>query len=167
MRKIQLVVMIMLAFSFFAGAADAQRRVRKPVVTVPPLDVRTARGKVDIQLTDINAFLDKFGPIAQSVEILDKAAAEGRLDKAGIARNEATKQKLVLAIRDLKAGLTTLESEFRTKPVLAKYLPKIQGITDLAAQAEDSGIAGKFVAAKEPLRGVSAKLTDTLATMPK
>jgi hypothetical protein len=167
MRKIQLTVMILLAFTLFAGAADAQRRVRKPAVVVPPLDVRTAREKVDIQLTNVNRFLDKFGPIAQSVEILDKAAAEGRLDKAGIARNEATKQKLIVAIRDLKAGLATLESEFRTKPILAKYLPKIQGTTDLAAQAEDSAIAGKFVAAKEPLRGVSAKLTDTLATLPK
>lgn len=173
MKHFWLTAMVVVAFGMFAGSADAQRRtkrtVKKPttVKTVPPLDVRAAREKVDIQLTNVNTFLDKFGPIAQSVEILDKAANERRLNRDGIARNEMTKQKLVVAIRELKTGLATLESEFRTKPVLAKYLPSIEGITDLAAQAEDSAIAGKFVAAKEPLRAVSSKLTDTLNVLPK
>jgi len=45
-------------------------------------------------------------------------------------------------------------------------LPTIQGITDLCSQSEDSAIAGKFVAAKEPLRAISKKLSDTLALMP-
>jgi hypothetical protein len=62
--------------------------------------------------------------------------------------------------------LTDLESDFRTKPALQKYLASIQGITDLAGQAEDAAIAGKFVSAKDPLRDVAQKLTDTLKVMP-
>ncbi len=134
--------------------------------TIPPLDVRAAREKVDNQLENVNRFVDKMGPIAQAIETLDESGRTKRLPQDAIDKNEANKQKVVAAIRNLKDGLATLESEFRTKPVLAKYLPSIQGISDLAAQAEDSAIAGKFVASKDPLRRVSGKLTDTLGVMP-
>jgi len=60
-----------------------------------------------------------------------------------------------------------LESDFRVKPNLKKYLPFIQGISELAGQAETSAIAGQFVSANGPLRTVQQKLTDTLAAMPK
>ena len=174
MRYLNYVALGVIIIGLFCGPAAAQKRkkpvTKKPVAgktVVPPMDVRLAREKVDIQLANVNAFVDKYGPIAQSVEVLNGAAAAGRLKKSDIALNELTKKNLIIAIRDLKAGLVTLESEFRTKPVLAKYLPTIRGITDLAAQSEDTAIAGKFVAAKDPLRDVSKKLTDTLAAMPK
>ena len=59
-----------------------------------------------------------------------------------------------------------LETEFRTKPDLKKYLPSLQGISDLAGQSVDSATAGKFVASVTPLRSVQQKLNDTLALMP-
>lgn len=173
MKHIWLAAMVVLAFGMFAGAADAQRRkthtVKKPttVKTVPPLDVRAAREKVDVQLSNVNDFVDKLGTIAQGLEVADGDAKAGNLKRATVAKIEAKKKEIVEAIRNIKTGLLTLESEFRTKPVLAKYLPSIQGITDLAAQAEDSAIAGKFVAAKEPLRTISIKLTDTLNVLPR
>ncbi|MEP6946667.1 MAG: hypothetical protein ABJA02_12180 [Acidobacteriota bacterium] len=134
--------------------------------TVPPLDVRAAREKVDNQLENVNRFVDKMGPIALAIETLDESNRAKRLPQDAVDKNEANKQKVIAAIRNLKDGLATLESEFRTKPILSKYLPNIQGITDLASKAEDSAIAGKFVESKEPLRGVSGKLTDTLGVMP-
>jgi hypothetical protein len=176
MRQFRLVALMVVGLTLFAGVADAQKKTTKKTGTakppatrtvVPPLDVRAAREKVDNQLANVNRFVDVLGPIAQGIETLDESSRTKRLPKATVDQNEANKQKVIEAIRNLKAGLSTLESEFRTKPVLAKYLPSIQGITDLAAEAEDSAIAGKFVAAKEPLRGVSAKLTDTLAVLPK
>jgi len=59
-----------------------------------------------------------------------------------------------------------LETDFRTKPLLAQYLPKLQGISTLSAQSEDDAIAGQFVAAKDPLRQIALKLNDTLAVLP-
>ncbi len=165
----------LMVLAVFAGTAAAQKKPtkkpapKKPPVTariVPPLEVRVARGKVDVQLVNVNRFVDVMGPIAQSIETLDEAAKAKPLPKATSDKNEANKQRVIEAIRNLKAGLSVLESEFRTKPVLQKYLSQIEGITDLAAQAEDTAIAGKFVAAKEPLRDVSKKLTDTLTAMP-
>lgn len=162
---------------FVAGAHAQKKNTKTPVKkapsatkaaapTLPPLDVRVAREKVEIQLANINTFVDRLGPIAQSIESLDTANATDKLRKETIDKNEENKQKVILAIRNLRTGISLLEAEFRTKTLLAKYLPTIQGITDLATQAEDSAIAGKFVASKEPLRNVSKKLTDTLAVMP-
>lgn len=176
MKHFQFAILSLLMLALFAGAANAQRKttkkspVKKPAVTktiVPPLDVRAAREKVDNQLANVNRFIDVLGPIALGIETLDESAKAKPLPKATTDRNEANKQKVIAAIRNLKAGLSDLESEFRTKIALQKYLPSIQGITDLTSQSEDSAIAGKFVAAKEPLRDAAKKLTDTLAILPR
>lgn len=172
MKHIQIIVLSLAAIGLFAGAADAQRKTTKKSTTkasksvLPPLDVRAAREKVSNQLANVNQFVDILGPIAQGIEELDGLARSKQLNQNTNNLNEKNKQKLIVAIQALRAGLTDLESDFRTKPTLQKYLASIQGITDLAAQAEDSAIAGKFVSAKEPLRDVAQKLTDTLKVMP-
>ena len=130
------------------------------------MDVRVAREKVDNQLSNVNGFANKLANIAQGLETADADAKAGRLKPATAAKIQAKEAELVEAIRNIKTGLGNLESEFRTKPLLQKYLPAIKGITDLAAQSEDLAIAGRFVAAKDPLRAVAQKLTDTLAVMP-
>jgi hypothetical protein len=172
MKRIQLAAVAVVSLAILAGSAEAQRKtVRKttkaPVTVVPPLDVRAAREKVDIQLSNVNDFVNKLGIIAPGLETADADAKAGHLKPATAAKIEAKKMELVEAIRNIRTALGNLESEFRTKPALQKYLQNIQGITDLAAQSEDSAIAGKFVAAKDPLRGAATKLTDTLAVMPR
>jgi len=177
MKQLKLIVPGLILLVLFAGAADAQKRTtrrttaKKPAATkpaiVPPLDVRAAREKVDIQLADVNRFLDKLGPVAQGLEDADAAIKAGQIRPKIAANVEANKDLFVKTIRNVRAGLSTLESEFRTKPSLQKYLPAVQGITDLAGQSEDQAIAGKFVASKEPLRTVAKKLTDTLALLPR
>jgi hypothetical protein len=83
-----------------------------------------------------------------------------------VDKNTADKQKVIAAIRGLRDGMVKLESEFRVKPALKKYLPTIQGISELAGQSETSAIAGSFVAANAPLRTLQQKLNDTLSAMP-
>jgi len=174
MKQLKFIAPALLLLALFTGAVDAQKKTykttaKKPATTktIPPLDVRAAREKVDNQLANVNKFVEVLGPIAQGIETLDQSSKTRRLSKATIDQNEANKQKVITAIRNLKAGLTTLETEFRTKGTLQKYLPRIQGITDLAAHSEDMAIAGKFVASKEPLRSAAQKLTDTLAVIPQ
>jgi len=174
MKHLKVFALVLLSLALFTGAANAQRKTRKtsakkPTVTntvIPPLDVRVARGKVDTQLSDLNGFIDKLSQIAPGLETADADAKAGKLSASTREKVETAKAKAVDSIRNLKTALSNLESEFRTKTVLQKYLPTIQGITDLVAQSEDSAIAGHFVAAKEPLRQASKKLTDTLAVLP-
>ncbi len=175
MTYLRIAAPALLILLIFAGAADAQRKTTKKTskkttparaTVLPPLNVRAAREKVEIQLANVKRFIDVLGPIAQDLETAGKTSGTGTRAQAANEKNEANKQKLISAIRNLRDGLQTLESEFRTKAELQRYLAKIQGITDLAARSEDSAIAGRFVAAKDPLRTVAQKLTDTLRTLP-
>lgn len=173
MKTIRILLLAFAVMAVFSAAIDGQTK-KKPVKastankasTLPPLDVRAARVKVDNQLANVSAFVSRLGPVAQAIETLDAEAKTKNVNQQSLDKNAADKQKVITAIRGLREGMVKLESEFRVKPALKKYLPMLQGISDLAAQSETSAIAGKFVAANAPLRTVQQKLTDTLAAMP-
>ena len=175
MKKLRFILPALALLTLFVTIADAQKsssrknKVKKAAATktIPPLDVRAAREKVDVQLSNMNDFVNKLGIIAQGLEVADKDAKAGNLRAATAAKIAAKKNEIVEAIRNIKQGLGNLESEFRTKPLLLKYLPSIQGISDLMNQSEDLAIAGKFVGSKDPLRQTAKKLSDTLAILPR
>jgi hypothetical protein len=175
MKHLKTAASLVLILGTIVITAEAQRKPAKRSTgknavttksTIPPLDVRVAREKVSNQLDNVNRFIDLLGPIAQNIESLDESARTTPLLKPANDRNEANKQKVIGAIRNLRTGLTDLESDFRTKSDLQKYRTGIEGITELAAQAEDSAIAGHFVTSKEPLRTAAQKLTDMLKILP-
>ena len=175
MRTARFIAFLSILLLSFAVSASAQR-TRKPAprATPKPTPVRAtinpavsaAKQRVSNQLHNVNLFVDVMGPAAVTIESRDKDAAARRLKKEEIAENDLNKRKLVAAIRGLRDGLVALETEFRTRPELAQYLPKIQGISTLCTQAEDDAIAGRFVASKEPLRQAALKLNETLAVLP-
>ena len=170
MKQAKFVIPVLLLFALFAGTADAQKRTYKKntaTKTIPSLDVRTAREKTVIQRDNVNFWIDKLGPIADALELLDASYAKKKPNASALATHEDRKKKFVAVLRNLRDDLSSLESEFRTKPALQKYLVNLKGITDLAAQAEDLAIAGKFVASKQPLRDASKKLADTVAILPQ
>jgi hypothetical protein len=176
MKTILFASLFVFSLSIFAITGEAQKR-RKPTpkATPKPTPVRTtptnavvsaAKQEVSNQLYNVNVFVERLGPIAVAIEKADRDNAARRLSRDDAAANETNKQKVIAAIRVLRGALVNLESDFRTKPQLSSYLSKIQGISTLSADAEDSAIAGKFVAAKDPLREVALKLNDTLAVLP-
>ncbi|HMJ08841.1 MAG TPA: hypothetical protein VK468_07535 [Pyrinomonadaceae bacterium] len=174
MKTIRLYPLILAVLVFFAFAADGQtRKTRRstsrqkaPSTTIiPTLEIRTAKEKVSIQIANVTRFTDVLGPIAAGIEAVDRDSKSTKLSKAVLDKNEANKQKVLQAIRNLKAGLVTLETEFRTKTGLRKFLPKIDGITVLSSQSEDSAFAGRFMESRKPLLTVLQKLSDTLAAM--
>ena len=173
MKKVELLGFMLLAGVLCAAPAMAQKKTTKKTTkaktasTIPPLDVRTAREKVDIQLSNVQSFLDKLGPVAVGMETAVADQKAGKLKPATSQGIDAARAKLVASIRGLRDALTPLESDFRTKPTLQKYLPNVEGITSLSQQAEDAAIAGQFVASKEPLRTIVQKLTDALAIIPR
>src|SRR5947209_20117154 len=115
MKHFWFSVMFVTVLALFAGVAEAQKKkppVKKPPATVvPPLEVRAGREKVDIQLANVNRFIDVLGPIAQGIEALDESAREKPLSKAANDQNEANKKKVIAAIRNLRDGLANLASE--------------------------------------------------------
>jgi hypothetical protein len=160
----------------FAGTITAQKAkpkgtaaktsTAKTVTKLPPLDVRAARVKVSNQYSNVNQFINIMGPIAESIEALDAEARTKKISQSSIDINLSNKQKLLTAIKNMRAGIDALETEFETKPALKPYLLKIQGISDLAAQSEELAFTGKFVGARDPWRTIAQKLNDTLTAMP-
>jgi len=174
MKRLSLIVAALVLTALFVISAPAQKKSRsaskKPVPQkplLPPLEVRAAREKVDIQLSNVREFERKLGTFAQDLEVADADAKAGRLRPSTAAAIATNKSNVVLAIRNIRDGLLPLESEFRTKTALQKYLPSLEGITGLASEAEDLALAGRFVASKDPLRQVVQKLTDALAILPR
>jgi hypothetical protein len=177
MKSLRILTILGLALAIFAVDAAAQKKTGRKTTTrkssstattrtIPPLDVRTAREKVDIQLSNVNEFLTKLAPVAANLETAIADQKAGKLRPATAAGIDRARANLVKSIQDIGAALNTLESEFRTKPSLAAYRATIEGITDLASQSEDLALAGSFVKARDPLRGVARKLTDARAMMP-
>src|SRR5258707_1112239 len=120
MRHIRLVITVLLAFALFSVVAEAQKKpVKKapakktpaPTTIVPPLDVRAAREKVEVQLSNVNVFIDKLGLTSQNLETADADAKAGRLSAATAKKIDGYKTSFVESIRNIKAGLSTLESE--------------------------------------------------------
>jgi hypothetical protein len=175
MKVTRTLTVFLAILSIFGLSVNAQKS-KKPTTkktttstktsTMPPLEVRAARVKVSNQLSNVDQFVKLLAPVAQNIEDLDSQARTKKIAQSSMDTNEANKKKVIAAMRGLRDGLVSLEGEFKTKPDLKKYLPNIQGIADLAAQAQDSALAGKFVASLSPLQTISQKLSDTLRLMP-
>lgn len=172
MKRTGFIVFLSFSILFLNGTADAQKRpVKRPApkptpAVIAPLDVRAAKQKVSNQISNVTRFTDLLGPAAAGIESIDKEAKTKTLKPAAIQKNEDNKRKLVEALKGLRTGLVSLETEFRTKPNLRKYLIKIEGITALSAQSENSAFAGRFTESRTPLLTVLQKLSDTYAAMP-
>jgi hypothetical protein len=165
MTTIRLYSIILIAMAFFAVSAGAQ--TRKPVRRPTPkpkatpsafktnLEISQGKEQVSNQVANVTRFTALMAPIASSIETLDAEARKRPLSKSAAATNNANKDKLKLAIKN-----------FRTKPTLRRFLPNLQGITQLSTESEDLAYAGKFTESRRPLLAVLQKLSDTLAVMP-
>ncbi len=169
MKKLKfLIALSALTLLFFGSAsnADAQRRKTGGKATAAkPLsgsaEIKASAEKVSTQLKNLTRFIYLLGGIARNIEDNDKNS-RGRT----IPQNEENKQKVIAAIRNFRAGLAALETEFRAKPALRTYNFQIQGISDLTGQAEDLAVSGSFTESGKVLLSVVEKLSDTLVSLP-
>src|SRR5215213_512732 len=138
----KLTFLVLAVLLTFAASAEAQKRkptTRKttttktttPTVATNTLEVRDGANKVSIQIKNVTKFLYLLGGIASGIELADKEVKSGKLKGALVEENNQNKQKVIASIRNLKAGLAALETEFSAKPSLRNYVFQIQGITGL------------------------------------
>lgn len=176
MKTIRVFSVILVAAFLFTVSAEAQTRrsSRRPAprpTSTPSkfavnLEISKAKVMVSNQVVNVTRFTEVLGPIASSIEAIDNEVRTTRLSKTVTSQNETNKEKVKQAIKNLRAGLVMLETNFRTKSLLRKFLPKLEGITMLSAEAEDLAFAGKFTESRRPLLAVLQKLSDTVAVMP-
>ena len=173
MKFIRFGIVTGVAIAAFTVGAAAQKsktpakRPPAPATTVTnALEIKDGTDKVSVQLKNVTKFLYALGGIASGIEQIDKDAKTKTIARAALDLNQSNKLKVMQAIRNLRAGIATLEVEFRTKPPLKKYLLQLQGITQLSAECEDLATAGSFSESGKPLLALIEKLVDTLAALP-
>lgn len=165
-KSIAVVIALILALSLSA-AAQKKPVVKKPVVPPPAsLDVKDAKTKVANQIKNISKFMFILGTTASGLEQTERDMKAGKLNAVAKDKHNQFKQQILLSIRNIKAGLSDLETSFRSKPALRNYLLQIQGITELSMQSEDLASTGQFTESGRPFLAIIEKLTDTLAALP-
>lgn len=169
MKKTKNLIVLAAVFFIFGSAieANAQKRrtPRKRTAAVNTTnnaaEIRESATKVSTQLKNLDKFIYLLGGIAANIEDIDKKSRGQQ-----VLQNEANKRNVIAAIRNFRAGLNALETDFMSKPSLKNYNFQIQGISDLGAQAEDLAASGKFTESGKVLLSVIEKLSDTLVYLP-
>jgi len=173
-----LTVLTVLAFVFcLTSAANAQKR-KKPAkrtttaakntatAAANAAEIKASAGKVSTQIKNVTKFIYLLGGIARTIEDIDRDAKTKRISQAALNLNETNKKAVIQSLRNLRAGLAALETEFRAKPALRLYNFNIQGISDMSGQAEDLATAGQFTESGKMLLSIVEKLSDTLVSLP-
>jgi hypothetical protein len=70
------------------------------------------------------------------------------------------------SVRGIRAGLIKLETDFKTKPALKKFLFTLQPVKSQSLRAEDFAFAGRFNDSGKELLLVIETLADTLVELP-
>lgn len=171
-RKLFRFTALFACLVFLSIAVSAQRnrtRTVTPKPTPTPAavkgDVRSGAEKVSIQIKNSTKFLYTLASIAKGIEDIDKAVNARKASREVADQNAQFKSDVIRSIRNLRAGLVSLEIDFRTKPELKPFLVQIQGISNICGTAEDQALSGQFFESGRTLLLVVEKLSDTLAAM--
>jgi hypothetical protein len=179
LMKCGAVLICILCLTFIAAAQKRKPAPRKPkpkpaatkpattaATEVNAAEIKAGAEKVGIQIKNVTRFIYLLGSIAQGIEAVENDIKARKASNATVELNTKNKQSLITTLRNLRAGLAALETEFRASPALRTYLIHLQGITDVSGAAEDQAAAGQFVQSGKTLLQVVERLSDTLVAMP-
>lgn len=174
MRIFQTAIAAITLVILFSVTASAQRTTRQPAKrpaaapapAVNQTDIRDGADKVSVQIKNVTKFLYMLGGIAVRIEDLDAEGKRRQLATSVVTANNENKTRIIQAIRNLRAGITQLEMDFRLKPALRPYVSTMDGSSQLVAESEQLATNGRFTDAGRPLLTLVEQLSDTLARIP-
>lgn len=176
LTKLTILVLCLITLTFTASA-QKRKPVRKPAAKpaatgtattmATTAEIRAGADKVSTQIKNLSKFIFVLGGVAKDIEAIDADIRARKITRQTVIdQNTKNKQAVVQTIQNLRAGLVALEIEFRTKPGLKNYLFQVQGISDLAANAEDQANGGQLSQSGKTLLLIVEKLSDALVSMP-
>lgn len=168
-------LMIFLCLAGLVMTANAQKKkttTKKTTSATAPstannaAEIRAGADKVSMQIKNVSRFVYLLGGIARTIEDLDAEAKTRKISQTSVDANNKNKQAVIQGIQNIRAGLIALETEFRTKPGLKLYAVRVDGISNLVADAEGQASGGRFVESGKTLLLVIERLSDALAALP-
>jgi hypothetical protein len=175
MKTKRSLIILVLALTAFAAGTQAQRKTTKKPAPKPTaastsaaatVEIKAGAVKVGTQLNNVAKFNDFLCGIASGLEDMDAAAKKTPLKEPTLGTHKANKQRVIQGIRNLRAGLAALETEFQSSVNLRRFQFQISGISDLCGHSESLAAGGQFVESGRVLLQVIQKLSDTLVAMP-
>jgi hypothetical protein len=163
-----------MVFALALTSTQISAQTKKPNPKKPPqkavVDNKTLELKAGAEATGavikkLAKFTFLLGGIAQGIEDIDAQAKLGKASRQTVEKNEQFKKSVIDGIRNLRNDLAELEVQFRVKPTLRPFNPKIDGITVLSGSAEEAALNGRFTESGKILVAVIEKLTDALSTI--
>ena len=130
-------------------------------------EIRAGRDRIASQIKALTQFLYVFGGVSKGIENAELANRNREdssvaLSVEQIAQNKA---KVRDSIRNVRAGLETLEASFRSNPALQSYYPNLAGVAKLGQTAESLAASGNFDQAGRSLIAAVNKLADSLVAL--
>ncbi|HMF58276.1 MAG TPA: hypothetical protein VK619_18175 [Pyrinomonadaceae bacterium] len=142
------------------ATGNPQRRTRNSTSATPNDDVRAGAQRVAAQIKSLAQFLYLYGPISRELAS-NEAAAQGNPSQT-VQQNKA---KLQDAFKNYKTRMDELETMFSGSSDLRRFYPRLLGIADDAATAEEQVATGRYDQGGRYLLEVLSRLTDVLADM--
>ena len=161
-----LAIICLLLVSFLPPVSAGQRSRRAPAKRRPAATrsarrsssgVAVARERVAEQIKLLTRFLYLFGRISNEIEASEEGAR-----RAGEPMSNRNRRALIENLRNVRAGLEQLETDFRTTPELEPYYTRVAGVAARAAEAESQAAANQLDGAGRSLILVVNQLADAL-----
>ena len=170
----RIIILTLICVTLLPAIASAQRRRRSsakrsaPVAKAPaisPAEIQAGRQQVAAQIKVLTQFLYLLGGITKGIESADLSARNREASTAAIEQNERNKTKVKDSLRNVRAGLDKLETDFHSNPKLASYYTSIAGVARIGETAENQAAANRFDEAGRSLVKAVNQLADALAAM--
>ena len=142
-------------------APQKRRAAASRAGTPSPLEAtqkNAARLRLGDQIKTLTRFLYLYGRFSKDLELTGSQA--GATDTSA-----QTRAALITNLRNIRAGLEQLESEFRSSPALAREYASLNGVAQRVADAERQAAANQLDQAGRVLVEVVNRLTDVLLDM--
>ena len=175
MRRSLVVALICLTLSPI-GASSQTRRRRTPKRVARPVasyadkeqaEIRAGRERIAAQIKALTQFLYLFAGVSKGIENAELANRNREDSSAALSADqiERNKAKVRDSIRNVRAGLDSLESSFRLNPALQNFYPSVAGVSKLVQTADGQvGLNNLDQAGRSLIQAVN-KLTDALVSM--
>jgi hypothetical protein len=173
LRKVLVILLLVSIFSLSISVSAQSRKRRAPKrsnVTAAKTaaaertaaELKIGREKIAAQMKILTQFLYLYAGISKGIETVDQTARARDASSVTVEANERNKAKVKESIRNIRAGLDRLESDFRFSPTLKSYYAYITGVSRAGADAENQAGANRFDEAGRSLLKAVNQLTDAL-----
>jgi len=127
--------------------------------------MRAEASQVATQIKNVSNFIYVYGKIVNSLEVADEQVKNKQTSPEIQAKNQKSKDALILRMSDLRAGLENVAKSFQANPRMQVQYLKLTYATDAVLNAQRLAVAGKYDEAGKLLITSVERLTDTMVSM--